>query len=149
MALEEWKNLPTLQILQQYLNNVIDELDSNSQISSLWLSDRLHNFITTCMVFETKSGISVNAMIPDVVADSLEIQVTNEVVFLQGKQRKSAKDENDYELECGYSQFQIMIPLPQVIEPEIAIANLKNDMLTIILQKSSRSRQQVKVQILS
>ncbi len=149
MTLGEWKNLQTLHILQHYLNNVIDDLDRNSQISSLWLNDRSHNSITTCMIFETKSGIIVNAMIPNIVADSLEIQVTDEVVFLQGEHSKSAKQEDYYQLECGYSQFQSIIPLPKLIEPEIAIANLKNDMLTLILQKSLRSRQQVKVQILN
>ncbi|KOP26970.1 hypothetical protein AMR41_06300 [Hapalosiphon sp. MRB220] len=143
MTSEEWKNLQALHMLQHYLK------DNNSQISSLWLNDPSHNSITMCIVFETKSGIIVNARILDLVADSLEIQVSDEVVFIQGKQYKYAKDEDNYQLEGRYSQFQSIIPLPILIEPEIAIANLKNDMLTIVLQKSSRSRQQVKVQILN
>jgi HSP20 family molecular chaperone IbpA len=102
------------------------------------------------MIFETKSEIIFSAMIPCVVADSLDVQVTDEVVLIRGEQLKSAKDDEYYKLEFGSSQFQTIIPLPRLIQSQTAIAKLKNNILTLVaLPKTSRSRRPVKVQILN
>jgi HSP20 family molecular chaperone IbpA len=84
------------------------------------------------------------------LADSLEIQVTDEVVIIRGEERKSEKDDDYYKLEFGSSQFESIIPLPKLIQPQTAIARLKNNILTLVaLQKTSRSRRPVPVKILN
>jgi HSP20 family molecular chaperone IbpA len=150
MASEDWQILQPMHIVQQCLNNVMSNLDWHDYISSLWLNDRAYNRIPIFMIFETKSEIIFSAMIPCVVADSLDVQVTDEVVLIRGEQLKSAKDDEYYKLEFGSSQFQTIIPLPRLIQSQTAIAKLKNNILTLVaLPKTSRSRRPVKVQILN
>jgi HSP20 family molecular chaperone IbpA len=90
-----------------------------------WINNCAYNRIPVFTIFETNSEIIFSAIIPCVVADSLDIQLTDEVVFIKGEQLKSAKDDEYYKLEFGSSQFQSIIPLPKLIQSQTAIARLK------------------------
>ncbi|MER3495271.1 MAG: hypothetical protein C4323_25825 [Mastigocladus sp. ERB_26_2] len=148
MASEDWQVLQAMYIAQQCLNNFMSNLDWHDYLSSLWVNDRAYNRIPIFTIFETNSEIIFSAIIPYVVADSLDIQVTDEVVFIKGEQLRSAKDDDYYKLEFGSSEFQSIIPLPKLIQSQTAIARLKNDILTLVaLQKTSRLRRPFKVKI--
>jgi HSP20 family molecular chaperone IbpA len=150
MASEDWQVLQAMYIVQQCLNNFMSNLDWHDYISSLWMNDRAYNRIPIFTIFETNSEIIFSAIIPYILADSLEIQVTDEVVIIRGEERKSEKDDDYYKLEFGSSQFESIIPLPKLIQPQTAIARLKNNILTLVaLQKTSRSRRPVPVKILN
>ncbi len=148
MTLEDWQISQAMNVVQQSLNNFMDDVDWAGDISTLWVNDRAYNRIPVFIIVETKSEIFFSAIIPSVVADSLEVQVTEEVIFISGEQLTSNTNDDYFDLEFGCNQFQSIIPLPLLIQPHAAIASLKNDTLTLVLQKSPRSRRQVKVKIL-
>ncbi|HEY4515275.1 MAG TPA: Hsp20/alpha crystallin family protein [Candidatus Paceibacterota bacterium] len=96
----------------------------------------------TVDVFQTPNEIVIEAMIPAVKADDLDISITREMVIIKGSRTRSKVLEDDqfFFRELFWGSFSRTILLPQEVEPDEADAREKNGLLTIVLPKSDRNK---------
>jgi len=96
----------------------------------------------TVDVYQTPDEIIIEAMIPAVKGDDLDISITREMVTLKGtrERHRSVEDDQYFFRELFWGTFSRTILLPQEVEPDKADAREKNGLLTIILPKSDRNK---------
>lgn len=96
----------------------------------------------TVDVYQTPGEIIIEAMIPAVKADDLDISITREMVTIRGTRSRSRTVEDDqfFFRELFWGSFSRTILLPQEVEPDQADAREKNGLLTIVLPKSDRNK---------
>jgi HSP20 family protein len=88
-------------------------------------------------VSETDNEVRIEAELPGVDQEDVEVVVTDNVLTIKGE-KKSAKEEKkkDYHLvERSYGGFARSISLPFAAEADKAKASFKNGVLTITLPK--------------
>lgn len=97
----------------------------------------------TVDVYQTPDEIIIEAMIPGVKVDDLDIAITREMVTIRGtrERHRIVEDDQYFFKELFWGTFSRTILLPQEIEPEQADAKEKNGVLTIILPKGNKDRQ--------
>lgn len=86
-------------------------------------------------------GYEINALVPGLEADDLEIEILNNTVTLRG-QFKSTNQENAKYLVCELpaGAFSRVITLPTEVDAAKAQANLKNGVLTLSIPKAEAHR---------
>src|SRR3989344_6226248 len=94
-------------------------------------------------VYQTPDEIIIEAMIPGVKADDLDISITREMVTIRGTRDRyrSVEDDQFFFRELFWGSFSRTILLPQEVEPDAADAREKNGVLTIVLPKSQKDKQ--------
>jgi len=93
-------------------------------------------------VYQTPDDIVIEAMIPAVKADDLDISITREMVTIKGarERRGNIEDDQYFFRELFWGSFSRTILLPQEIEPDQSDAREKNGVLTIILPKINKDK---------
>lgn len=86
-------------------------------------------------------GYEVNALVPGLEAEDLEIEIINNTVTLRG-QFKSCNNEDAKYLVCELpaGAFSRVITLPTEVDAAQVQANLKNGVLTLSLPKAEAHR---------
>jgi HSP20 family molecular chaperone IbpA len=141
------QTLKTLSSLQQCLSQQLDDLGQNCCESTLWTANRGDTSISAIEVGETDAEIVLQAQIPHVLAESLNIQVMPETVCMMGKCQVPPQTPAALEDALELPRFQHVIPLPVLVDPNTAIAEIDDDTVTVRLQKSGQSRQPVAVKV--
>lgn len=150
------QTLKTLSFLQQCLSQQLDYLGQNCCESTLWTANRGDISISAVEVRETDAEIVLQAKIPQVVAETLSIQAMPETLCLRGACQAASQtsadllfDLKDFDLKdtVGLPRFQHVIPLPVLVDPNTAIAEMDGNTVTVRLQKSGQSRRPVAVKI--
>jgi HSP20 family molecular chaperone IbpA len=141
------QTLKTLSFLQQCLSQQLDDLGQNCCESTLWTANRGDTSISAIEVRETDAEIVLQVKIPNVVAETLNLQVMPETVCLMGKCQVPPQTSADLGSALRLPQFQHVIPLPVLVDPNTAIAEIDDDTVTVRLQKSGQSRQPVAVKV--
>lgn len=149
MASMHWQTWQILYALQQYLYQQLHDLSQCCSESMLWVGEQGIPSISSLQVVETRTEIIVKAQIPDVVTESLDIQVTPETVVIKGVQLEPKEQWDYFNLEFYSSRFQSVIPLPSSTQPQTAVATLDQNTLTVTLQKAGQTQRPVKVKLLS
>lgn len=104
----------------------------------------------TVDVCQTDNEIVIQSTVAGVLPDDLEINITTESVTIRGEREREEKVEaKDYLYqECFWGSFSRSIILPQEIDPDRAVATLKNGVLTIRLPKVDRQKaKKIKVKV--
>lgn len=113
--------------------------------SLLWVCDR--GFLTPpeIQVRETDQEVFLSIKIPNLRPETLDIQLSQETVFIQGEQEidllDTSLDWNNYPFT-----FRSLIPLPAAIQVHSATADLNQDTLSFVLQKAWKIRYQFKIE---
>lgn len=96
----------------------------------------------TVDVFQTPSEIVIQSTVAGVAPEDLDISITSESVTIRGKRERSEHVKNDdyFYQECYWGRFARTIILPHEIDPERAVAGMKNGVLTIRLPKLERDK---------
>ncbi len=98
------------------------------------------NFIRPAVdIWETEDGLKLVADIPGVEKNSLNIDIDQGILTIEGKTNESRRGETlfrEFELASYYRQFQ----LPAEIDTEKIAAELKNGVLTLQLPKSEAAK---------
>ena len=89
-------------------------------------------------VAEREDAITVEAELPGMKADDINISVEGNTLTVSGekKEEHEEKSENYYHTERRYGSFQRSIPLPGTVEAENIQAAYKDGVLTVTLPKS-------------
>jgi HSP20 family molecular chaperone IbpA len=141
------QTLKTLGFLQQCLSQQLDDLGQNCCESTLWTANCGDTSISAIEVRETDAEIVLQVKIPNVLAETLSLQVMPETVCMRGKCQAPPQTSADLGSVLRLPRFQHVIPLPVLVDPNTAIAEIDDDTVTVRLQKSGQSRQPVAVKV--
>ena len=96
----------------------------------------------TIDVYQMPDEIVIESTIAGVKPEDLDINITSEAVTIRGerKREKKVREDDYFYQECYWGRFSSSIILPQEIDPDKAVANLKNGILTIRLPKLNRQK---------
>ncbi len=88
-------------------------------------------------IFENKDQIVLEAELPGMNREDFDLSVENNVLTLRGERRFEKKDETDnyHRVERAYGSFTRSFTLPQTVSAEHAVAEYKNGVLRVTLQK--------------
>ena len=148
MSVCQWQVLQVLDILSHHIHHLLNGSIQTTCESTLWIGDRGATWLQAVQVWETEHEITLSAKVPNLVPDSLEVEVTPETVLIQGKSRKPLDQQNYFDLEFCTNLFQSLIPLPVPVQTHAVLAELQDNHLMLTLQKAWRSRRFVKVKVL-
>ena len=97
----------------------------------------------TVDVYQTPDEIVIEAMIPAVKPEDLDISITREMVTIKGtrERHRSVEDDQFFFRELFWGTFSRTILLPQEVEPDQADARERAGLLTIVLPKSDRNKE--------
>ena len=83
----------------------------------------------------------INALVPGLEADDLEIEIINNTVTLRGQFKSLSKENSKYLLsELPAGDFSRVITLPTDVDATKTQANLKNGVLTLSIPKAEAHR---------
>lgn len=104
--------------------------------STLWVGStaETETAIAELTIHESQTEVVLRAYLPDVQMATLDVQIAQETVLIQGQWSQSAEVE-------GYfrpSRFQSLIPLPYCVHPETVRAFLEQNVLTIRFPKQGK-----------
>ncbi len=88
-------------------------------------------------IYENKDQIVLEAELPGMNRADFELTVENNVLTLRGERRFEKKDDTDsyHRVERAYGAFTRAFTLPQSVSAENAVAEYKNGVLRVVLQK--------------
>ncbi|RUR78755.1 Hsp20/alpha crystallin family protein [Chlorogloeopsis fritschii PCC 9212] len=146
--LTSWQILQRLSIFEQYLYSVIREFLYSYGEDTIWIYEGgTTSGVSTIEIEETDTEIIIQADISDIEAENLEVQVSPETALIKGKEVTLTEIFSSFDFEFCPSQFQIVIPLPSLIQPHATIAEFNDGILKLTFQKSYNKKRLIKVKI--
>ncbi|NLN64480.1 MAG: Hsp20/alpha crystallin family protein [Clostridiaceae bacterium] len=90
-------------------------------------------------VYQTDKEVIVKSEVPGVKREDIEILIENSYIRLSGQKKRIKTKDNEeiYRSEQFYGSFSRIIPLPSEVEPDMAVAEYKDGILSIIISKSN------------
>jgi len=95
-------------------------------------------------VREAENAIEVEAELPGVNEDDLDVQLHDNLLTIRGEKKFERKNENegDYRImERAYGSFARTMSLPYEVDPETVEATFRNGVLKLTLPKPAEARQ--------
>ncbi|MEP6517644.1 Hsp20/alpha crystallin family protein [Microcoleus vaginatus] len=118
--------------VNQDLAGSFSGLPTGCQQSTPWIAHTEETPITGIKILEKDVTLILEVHISDLHLVKLNLQITPETVLIQGQPTKVAGVKG-YFLPSG---FQTLIPLPHRVDPDIYVAKIHQDGLTIRLLKN-------------
>ncbi len=99
-------------------------------------------------ISEDDKNITVEAEVPGMKPEDLDISMHNNNLIIQGEKRFEDEENRDnyHRIERSYGSFYRTIPLPTEVDENNVKASYKNGILNITLPKTEQSRSK-KIQI--
>ena len=96
------------------------------------------NFVPALDLSETGEGYLVEAALPGVKPEDVEITVENNVLTIKGETRQEtdSKERNFHRLERRFGSFQRTIGLPTTVKADAIQASLTNGVLRLEIPKA-------------
>ncbi len=93
-------------------------------------------------IFENKDQIVLEAELPGVKPEEVDISIENNVLTLHGERKFEKKDEGDnfHRVERSYGSFTRSFTLPSTVSSENATAEFENGILRLTLAKREESK---------
>ncbi|MBD2431201.1 MULTISPECIES: Hsp20/alpha crystallin family protein [Fischerella] len=140
MALVRYNPWQEMNALQSQLNRLFDE---SFMPSRLWKDGDVK--VPAAELQETESAILLKLEIPGMEAKDLDVQVTEDAVYVSGERKSERKtEEKGYtRSEFHYGKFQRVIPLPARIQNTNVTADYKDGILNLTLPKTEAEKNKV------
>ena len=93
-------------------------------------------------IYENKDNLVIEAELPGMKAEDVDISIENNVLTIQGKREFEKKDEEDnfHRVERHYGSFTRSFTLPPTVNSEDATADFKNGVLHLKLAKREEAK---------
>ena len=93
-------------------------------------------------IFENKDQIVLEAELPGMKAEDVEISIENNVLTLHGERKFEKKNEGDnfHRVERSYGSFTRSFTLPPTVNSENATAEFENGVLRLTLAKREEAK---------
>ncbi|TBR61746.1 heat-shock protein [Westiellopsis prolifica IICB1] len=140
MTLIRYNPWQEINSLQRQLNRLFDENFTPSRL----LEDGSVK-VPAAELQETEKAILLKLEIPGIEAKDLDVQVTEEAVYVSGERKSETKtEEKGYtRSEFHYGKFQRVIPLPARIQNTNVTAEYKDGILNLTLPKTEAEKNKV------
>jgi HSP20 family protein len=88
---------------------------------------------------ETETDVVLKAQLPGIEPKELDIQVSENAVFLSGEHQEEKKTDEKgvFRSEFHYGQFKRVVPLPTTIQRERVTAKMESGLLTLTMLKAT------------
>ncbi len=113
--------------------------DVDSVFGRFWEPDA-GDFKPSVDIKETDDQLLVNAEVPGLAPEDLEVTLTGDVLTIKGEKRQeSEREESGYHLvERRYGSFQRSFKLPAEVDREKLKASHRDGVLTVTLPKAAK-----------
>jgi HSP20 family protein len=101
-------------------------------------------------VYETKDSVVVEAAVPGVPADKVEVEVEGDLITIRGQVEEEEKEEKKktYYRKMEKRSFNYVTTAPRPVKGDRAKAEIKDGMVTITLPKAEEAKKKsVKVEV--
>lgn len=115
--------------------------DPFQEIAPTWMGPNWNEltFAPAFEVKETKDSFQFKADLPGVKESDVEVKLTGNRLAISGKRETEKQDKNDtyYTFERSYGSFQRVFTLPDGMDTDHVVAELKEGVLTIAVPKKA------------
>lgn len=142
-----WDPFNELMSLQNRFNQLVRSPFSNLS-SSGEQPLAFGNFVPPVDVYEDEHNITVQAEVPGVNENDLDIRLENNVLTISGerKMEDEQREENFHRIERSYGRFVRSFALPTTVDAENVNAQFENGILRITIPKKEEARpKQIKI----
>ena len=106
-----------------------------------WDEDYANKLTFPVDVIADNDSFTINALLPGINADDLDIQIVNEIVTISGEIKADREEGATYLLaERPSGRFHRVITLPTPLNPAKVNANLENGVLTLEIPKAEEAK---------
>lgn len=101
-------------------------------------------------VFEDKDDVVVEAELPGMDKEDIEVNLTDNLLTIRGEKKKeeAVQEENYYRSERSYGSFVRKIELPTAVHSDRVKATFKNGILEVRVPKTEEARaKEIKVKV--
>ena len=143
MPLAHWDPVRELLALQERMNRLIDQTLSRTHSEGDLSTSG--SWSPAVDVYESDTSLVLQAELPDVDQQDIEVRVDEDRVTLRGERRlKQPLSEKQFlRMERSYGPFNRTFALPASVDADRVTAEFKRGVLTVTLpkQESEKSRQ--------
>ena len=135
-GLSIWQPFSEIERVRREFDRLFDEFFGS-------IEPKEYIFAPAIEVYETDKDVVINAEIPGVKKEDIEITVKDNFVHIKAekKEEKEEKKENVHRLERFYGKVERIIPLPVDVKSEEAKAEYKDGVLEIRIPKEKTSKE--------
>lgn len=134
-------NVPGTAFYQRDLGDLLDRFFTDSWAKPFDAKEfaALGDWQPKLNLKETEKAFVVQAELPGLTEDQVELIVENDTLYLKGEKKVEKKDEgeNYHRVESSYGSFYRTIAFPSKIDAEKVAAELKNGVLTVTVNKAA------------
>jgi HSP20 family protein len=130
--------------LQEQINRLFNEAFDHAEEGSLT------PWAPAVDIYETEHELLVQADLPDIKPEDLDIRVENNILTIRGERKFEKKvDEKNYlRVERSYGSFSRSFSLANTVNPEAIQADYKDGVLALTIPKREQAKpKQIKVQV--
>ena len=103
-------------------------------------------------VYQDEKSVTVEASLPGIDPDQINVSVENDTLILEGKSEKKSEvdEQNYYRKEVSFGAFHRVIPLPTAVQSDAAQATYEQGILKVVVPKETKARSnKIKVEVKS
>jgi len=140
MTVVRWNPWREIDTLQRQLNNIFED----TRVPSVFLDGGLSK-VPAAEIQETENAIHLKLELPGIEAKDLDVQVTENAVYVSGERKSETKTEEKgvTRSEFHYGKFQRVIPLSARIQNTNVTADYKDGILNLTLPKTEQEKNKV------
>lgn len=137
MLIRYWQPWADMEKVRQQLDTLFHDIgETREDDSSAW--------VPAIELYNTPDGFILKVQLPGVNRNELDIEVTPEMVAIQGVRQPLIPEETQpLHSEFKYGKFQRVVRLPAPIQNNEVKANFEDGILTLTLPKVEEVRQKV------
>jgi len=148
MAIVRWDPFQDLISLQERMNRLFEQTLDHSRgeregmVAGTWAP--------AVDIYETPDSIVLQAELPGLSKDDIDIQVRDNVLTLKGERRseKEVKEGNYLRVERAYGGFQRAFTLPAAVQADKVRAVFKDGVLDVSIPKAEEAKpKQIKIDV--
>jgi len=148
MAIVRWDPFQDLISLQERMNRLFEQTLDHSRgeregmVAGTWAP--------AVDIYETPDSIVLQAELPGLSKDDIDIQVRDNVLTLKGERRseKEVKEGNYLRVERAYGGFQRAFTLPAAVQADKIRAVFKDGVLDVSIPKVEEAKpKQIKIDV--
>jgi HSP20 family protein len=125
--------------LRQQMDRLFDDIVHEQPHLGIFAKTGENPWSPAIELQETETELLLKAQLPGIKPENLDIQVSENAVFLSGEHQEETKtnEKGVFRSEFHYGQFKRVIPLPAVIKREQVKAEMVSGLLTLTMIKTT------------
>ncbi len=134
----QWQSTERLNGLDYLTDRVFDDTVREEPGLGMFSKMRETPWMPAIELRATKTELILQAQVPGLAPESLDIQISDDTVFLTGEYEEMpvTKDQSVMRSEFHYGKFSRIVPLPSAIQQEKVNAEIVDGLLTLTMPKA-------------